>query len=151
MKRLGLVIFFILLIFMYQKNRVVKPVFEDDYKEGFRIFTLKLNDIDLDNYAYIFKNINDEEYKITDFKFVNNYNSNIKSKLKKIKIEGGNYIDALTEYSNKYADILDDYEIESEISKIKTGNMFISEIKLYTTDITYNKLKKMHTHLKFSI
>lgn len=132
--------------FFYSKKEVIKPVVVNNKDYNFKVYEIKLNNFDINNYKFIFNNIAEENYKILDFRFDNNYYKNINKKINKIKITEGNYIDTITEYINKYVEILYYYDMESEVSKIKTGNMLIYYIKIYTTDKTYNKIKKMQQH-----
>ena len=132
--------------FSLSKSKITKPVNTNNKDYSFKIFEIKLNNIDINNYKYVFTSIDGEDYKILDFKFDNNYYKTINKKINKIKITEGNYIDTITEYIDKYVDILYYYDMESEISKIKNGNMFITYLKIYTNDKIYNKIKEMQLH-----
>ena len=141
-------IIFIIFIFILCMNNEpkTKSIFLEE-NTFYKIYNIKLNNINLSEYKYIFKTIPEKEYKIINFKFVNNYYKTLNDKINNIKIEGRNYLESLEEYIDKYLIILYDYDIESEISKIKNANMLISEIKIYTTNNIYNEIiKKMQKH-----
>lgn len=148
MKKILPIIFFtiftiiIFIICITSSNNNSKSVFFEQENTIYEKYNIKLNNITLDKYKSIFNNIDSKKYKILNFKFINNYNKKINNEINKITIEGGQYLKSIDEYINKYLEILIEYDIESEISKIKNGNMLICEISIYTTKDVYEKIKK---------
>ena len=132
-------IIFILLLYLIKDKEITKSIFFEEENNFYEVYNIEFN------------NISFTKYKILNYKFINNYNKEITAKINNIKIEGGSYLEALDEYINKYLSILEKYDIESEISKIKNANMLIKEIKIYTTKDIYNILKKDAYASKFSI
>ncbi len=144
-------IIFILLLYLIKDKEITKSIFFEEENNFYEVYNIEFNNISFTKYKQIFDNIEEDKYKILNYKFINNYNKEITAKINNIKIEGGSYLEALDEYINKYLSILEKYDIESEISKIKNANMLIKEIKIYTTKDIYNILKKDAYASKFSI
>ncbi len=144
-------IIFILLLYLIKDKEITKSIFFEEENNFYEVYNIEFNNISFTKYKQIFDNIEEDKYKILNYKFINNYNKEITAKINNIKIEGGSYLEALDEYINKYLSILEKYDIESEISKIKNANMLIKEIKIYTTKDIYNTLKKDAYASKFSI
>ncbi len=133
-------IIFILLLYLIKDKEITKSIFFEEENNFYEVYNIEFNNISFTKYKQIFDNIEEDKYKILNYKFINNYNKEITAKINNIKIEGGSYLEALDEYINKYLSILEKYDIESEISKIKNANMLIKEIKIYTTKDIYNIL-----------
>ena len=133
-------IIFILLLYLIKDKEITKSIFFEEENNFYEVYNIEFNNISFTKYKQIFDNIEKDKYKILNYKFINNYNKEITAKINNIKIEGGSYLEALDEYINKYLSILEKYDIESEISKIKNANMLIKEIKIYTTKDIYNIL-----------
>ena len=144
-------IIFILLLYLIKDKEITKSIFFEEENNFYEVYNIEFNNISFTKYKQIFDNIEEDKYKILNYRFINNYNKEITAKINNIKIEGGSYLEALDEYINKYLSILEKYDIESEISKIKNANMLIKEIKIYTTKDIYNILKKDAYASKFSI
>ena len=144
-------IIFILLLYLIKDKEITKSIFFEEENNFYEVYNIEFNNISFTKYKQIFDNIEEDKYKILNYKFINNYNKEITAKINNIKIEGGSYLEALDEYINKYLSILEKYDIESEINKIKNANMLIKEIKIYTTKDIYNILKKDAYASKFSI
>ena len=144
-------IIFILLLYLIKDKEITKSIFFEEENNFYEVYNIEFNNISFTKYKQIFDNIEEDKYKILNYKFINKYNKEITAKINNIKIEGGSYLEALDEYINKYLSILEKYDIESEISKIKNANMLIKEIKIYTTKDIYNILKKDAYASKFSI
>ena len=131
---------FILCIISNKNNS--KSVFLEQENTIYNIYHIKLDNITLNKYKNIFNNIDPKKYKILNFKFINNYNKKLTSEINRIKIENGHYLEAIDEYVNEYLKVLNKYNIESEISKVKNANMLIEEITIYTTIDIYTQIKK---------
>ncbi len=121
---------------------MIREVIYLDDNLVYRIYKINLDNITLDEYVSIFKNIDENYYEIMDIRFDNNYDKKISKELDLVKIKPGNYIDCMSEYIDKYVRILYKYDIDSEVSKIKNGNMLISYIKIYTLESIIEEIKK---------
>ena len=142
MKNLLLVIFIFFIILLIPQKKIEKEVIYLDDNLVYRIYYINFNNISLDKYKDIFSKIDENYYQILDIKFMNNYSKKINKEIDSIKISASNYIDSMNEYINKCSNILYKYDIESELSRVRNGNMLISSIKIYTTSEVYEKIKK---------
>ena len=140
MKKYLLVIFlFMCLIIVNKINRrkVVEVVIENK-NEYYNSYTIDMKESSLSKYKGIFINIDWNKYLISDIKLVNNYNNYVLEKINNIKIKNNNYIDSLNEYIEKCIIILEEYNLDNEISKLRSGNFKIDKIVIYTTEDIYN-------------
>ena len=137
------------LIFVYKSNssKVIESFVEDKNKY-YSIYSIDMNESSLNTYKSIFEKIDSNNYIIKDIKIVNNYNNYILEEINKIKIKNKNYIDSINEYIERSIIILNKYNLENEISKLKSGNFKIDKIVIYTTKDIYNQIM---SHITFSI
>lgn len=140
MKRYLLVIFlFMCLIIVNKINRPkVVEAFIENKNEYYNSYTIDMKESSLSKYKSIFINIDWNKYLISDIKLVNNYNNYVLEKINNIKIKNNNYIDSLNEYIEKCIIILEEYNLDNEISKLRSGNFKIDKIVIYTTEDIYN-------------
>ena len=140
MKKYLLVIFlFMCLIIVNKINRPkVVEAFIENKNEYYNGYTIDMKESSLSKYKGIFINIDWNKYLISDIKLVNNYNNYVLEKINNIKIKNNNYIDSLNEYIEKCIIILEEYNLDNEISKLRSGNFKIDKIVIYTTEDIYN-------------
>ena len=140
MKRYLLVIFlFMCLIVVNKINRPkVVEAFIENKNEYYNSYTIDMKESSLSKYKSIFINMDWNKYLISDIKLVNNYNNYVLEKINNIKIKNNNYIDSLNEYIEKCIIILEEYNLDNEISKLRSGNFKIYKIVIYTTEDIYN-------------
>ena len=140
MKRYLLVIFlFMCLIVVNKINRPkVVEAFIENKNEYYNSYTIDMKESSLSKYKSIFINMDWNKYLISDIKLVNNYNNYVLEKINNIKIKNNNYIDSLNEYIEKCIIILEEYNLDNEISKLRSGNFKIDKIVIYTTEDIYN-------------
>ena len=140
MKRYLLVIFlFMCLIVINKINRPkVVEAFIENKNEYYNSYTIDMKESSLSKYKSIFINMDWNKYLISDIKLVNNYNNYVLEKINNIKIKNNNYIDSLNEYIEKCIIILEEYNLDNEISKLRSGNFKIDKIVIYTTEDIYN-------------
>lgn len=140
MKKYLLVIFlFMCLIIVNKINRPkVVEAFIENKNEYYNSYTIDMKESSLSKYKGIFINIDWNKYLISDIKLVNNYNNYVLEKINNIKIKNNNYIDSLNEYIEKCIIILEEYNLDNEISKLRSGNFKIDKIVIYTTEDIYN-------------
>ena len=136
------VLLFIFIVFLFSLSKSEKTEYAFLYTEDnyYNNYLVNYNHFSINDYLDKFKNIDAKDYKIISITFEYNYNNNLNKYLNNIEINGGNYIEALEEYIIKYESILDNYDMESEISKIQGRRMNIKQIKIYTTKDIYSYL-----------
>lgn len=140
MKKYLLVIFLFMCLIMFNKINRPKVVeaFIEDKNEYYNSYTVDMNDCSLSKYKNIFINMDWDLYLISDIKLVNNYNDYILEEINNIKIKNNNYIDSLNEFIEKCIIILEEHNLDNEISKLRSGNFKIDKIVIYTTEDIYN-------------
>lgn len=123
-------------------NKINRPkvveAFIENKNEYYNSYTIDMKESSLSKYKSIFINIDWNKYLISDIKLVNNYNNYVLEKINNIKIKNNNYIDSLNEYIEKCIIILEEYNLDNEISKLRSGNFKIDKIVIYTTEDIYN-------------
>lgn len=145
MKKYLLVIFlFMCLIIVNKINRPkVIETFAPDKNEYYNSYTIDMKESSLSKYKSIFINMDWDLYLISDIKLVNNYNDYILEEINNIKIKNNNYIDSLNEYIEKCIIVLNKYNLDNEISKLRSGNFKIDKIVIYTNEEIYNSIINM--------
>lgn len=116
----------------------VVSTFAPDKNEYYNSYTVDMKESSLSKYKSIFINMDWDIYLISDIKLVNNYNNYILEEINNIKIKNNNYKDSLNEYIEKCIIILEKYNMDNEISKLRSGNFKIDKIVIYTTEEVYN-------------
>lgn len=116
----------------------VVSAFAPDKNEYYNSYTVDMKESSLSKYKSIFINMDWDVYLISDIKLVNNYNNYILEEINNIKIKNNNYKDSLNEYIEKCIIILEKYNMDNEISKLRSGNFKIDKIVIYTTEEVYN-------------
>lgn len=123
-------------------NKINRPkvveAFIENKNEYYNSYTIDMKESSLSKYKSIFINMDWDKYLISDIKLVNNYNDYILEEINNIKIKNNNYIDSLNEYIEKCIIILEEYNLDNEISKLRSGNFKIDKIVIYTTEDIYN-------------
>ena len=123
-------------------NKINRPkvveAFIENKNEYYNSYTIDMKESSLSKYKSIFINMDWNKYLISDIKLVNNYNNYVLEKINNIKIKNNNYIDSLNEYIEKCIIILEEYNLDNEISKLRSGNFKIDKIVIYTTEDIYN-------------
>lgn len=120
----------------------VISAFAPDKNEYYNSYTIDMKESSLSKYKSIFINMDWDIYLISDIKLVNNYNNYILEEINNIKIKNNNYKDSLNEYIEKCIIILEKYNMDNEISKLRSGNFKIDKIVIYTTEEVYNLILK---------
>lgn len=140
MKKYLLIIFLFMCLIMVDKINTPKVVstFAPDKNEYYNSYTVDMKESSLSKYKSIFINMDWDIYLISDIKLVNNYNNYILEEINNIKIKNNNYKDSLNEYIEKCIIILEKYNMDNEISKLRSGNFKIDKIVIYTTEEVYN-------------
>ncbi len=116
----------------------VVSTFAPDKNEYYNSYTVDMKESSLSKYKSIFINMDWDIYLISDIKLVNNYNNYILEEINNIKIKNNNYKDSLNEYIEKCIIILEKYNMDNEISKLRSGNFKVDKIVIYTTEEVYN-------------
>lgn len=116
----------------------VVSTFAPDKNEYYNSYTVDMKESSLSKYKSIFINMDWDIYLISDIKLVNNYNNYILEEINNIKIKNNNYKDSLNEYIEKCIIILEKYNMDNEISKLRSGNFKVDKIVIYTTGEVYN-------------
>lgn len=116
----------------------VVSTFAPDKNEYYNSYTIDMKESSLSKYKSIFINMDWDIYLISDIKLVNNYNNYILEEINNIKIKNNNYKDSLNEYIEKCIIILEKYNMDNEISKLRSGNFKVDKIVIYTTEEVYN-------------
>jgi len=144
MKKYLLIIFLLILTLFLYKSNTPKVVDAFLYKEQsvYNDYSVVINS-SLKKYLEVFKKFNNKDYIIKSISISHNYNNYINNEIYDIKIEGSNYKDSINEYIEKYLTILKKYNLESEISKVDTGNFEINKIDIYTSEDIYLKIKEL--------
>jgi len=144
MKKYLLIIFLLILTLFLYKSNTPKVVDAFLYKEQsvYNDYSVVINS-SLKKYLEEFKKFNNKDYIIKSISISHNYNNYINNEIYDIKIEGSNYKDSINEYIEKYLTILKKYNLESEISKVDTGNFEINKIDIYTSEDIYLKIKEL--------
>lgn len=140
MKKYLLIIFLFMCLIMVDKINTPKVVstFAPDKNEYYNSYTVDMKESSLSKYKSIFINMDWDIYLISDIKLVNNYNNYILEEINNIKIKNNNYKDSLNEYIEKCIIILEKYNMDNEISKLRSGNFKVDKIVIYTTEEVYN-------------
>lgn len=140
MKKYLLVIFLFMCLIMIDKINTPKVIsaFAPDKNEYYNSYTINMKESLFSKYRNIFINMDWDLYLISDIKLVNNYNNYILEEINNIKIKNNNYKDSLNEYIEKCIIILEKYNMDNEISKLRSGNFKIDKIVIYTTEEVYN-------------
>ena len=140
MKKYLLIIFLFMCLIMVDKINTPKVIsaFAPDKNEYYNSYTIDMKESSLSKYKSIFINMDWDIYLINDIKLVNNYNNYILEEINNIKIKNNNYKDSLNEYIEKCIIILEKYNMDNEISKLRSGNFKIDKIVIYTTEEVYN-------------
>lgn len=140
MKKYLLIIFLFMCLIMVDKINTPKVVstFAPDKNEYYNSYTIDMKESSLSKYKSIFINMDWDIYLISDIKLVNNYNNYILEEINNIKIKNNNYKDSLNEYIEKCIIILEKYNMDNEISKLRSGNFKVDKIVIYTTEEVYN-------------
>lgn len=140
MKKYLLVIFLFMCLIMIDKINTPKVIsaFVPDKNEYYNSYTINMKESSFSKYRNIFINMDWDLYLISDIKLVNNYNNYILEEINNIKIKNNNYKDSLNEYIEKCIIILEKYNMDNEISKLRSGNFKIDKIVIYTTEEVYN-------------
>lgn len=140
MKKYLLIIFLFMCLIMVDKINTPKVVstFASDKNEYYNSYTVDMKESSLSKYKSIFINMDWDIYLISDIKLVNNYNNYILEEINNIKIKNNNYKDSLNEYIEKCIIILEKYNMDNEISKLRSGNFKVDKIVIYTTEEVYN-------------
>ena len=140
MKKYLLVIFLFMCLIMIDKINTPKVIsaFAPDKNEYYNSYTINMKESSFSKYRNIFINMDWDLYLISDIKLVNNYNNYILEEINNIKIKNNNYKDSLNEYIEKCIIILEKYNMDNEISKLRSGNFKIDKIVIYTTEEVYN-------------
>ena len=140
MKKYLLIIFLFMCLIMVDKINTPKVIsaFAPDKNEYYNSYTVDMKESSLSKYKSIFINMDWDVYLISDIKLVNNYNNYILEEINNIKIKNNNYKDSLNEYIEKCIIILEKYNMDNEISKLRSGNFKIDKIVIYTTEEVYN-------------
>jgi len=144
MKKYLLIIFLLILTLFLYKSNTPKVVDAFLYKEQsvYNDYSVVINS-SLKKYLEVFKKFKNKDYIIKSISISHNYNNYINNEIYDIKIEGSNYKDSINEYIEKYLTILKKYNLESEISKVDTGNFEINKIDIYTSEDIYLKIKEL--------
>ena len=142
MKKYLLVIFLFMCLIMIDKINTPKVIsaFAPDKNEYYNSYTINMKESSFSKYRNIFINMDWDLYLISDIKLVNNYNNYILEEINNIKIKNNNYKDSLNEYIEKCIIILEKYNMDNEISKLRSGNFKIDKIVIYTTEKVYNSI-----------
>jgi len=146
MKKYLLIIFiFFISVFLYKSNdeKIVSTFL---YKENliYDNYRIEINSY-LDKYINVFERFKYNDYIIKKISLSSKYNNYINEEVDNININGSNYKEFMNEYIESYLKILEKYELENEISKIKSGNFKINYIEIYTSKDVYLKIKELFT------
>lgn len=132
------------LVFSYKDN--IKPTFSDTSIVYYQKYIIPC-DLIMSDYLNIFASLNNVDYQILDFKIENNYKENIQKEIENIKISKGDYLETLDNYLKEYQNILNKYDLTSELAKINAANIVIGELTIFTTidgyNAIYDKIKKV--------
>jgi len=138
-------IFFIIIIINFENyENIEKTFYEDNYNDYIISF---LDGITINEYLDIFKNEDEFDYHIKNFELENSFNEKMDNQIKNITIKGGNYIKSLDEYLDYYIEILNENNKHSLLPKIQSGNIRISKIYIFCSDILYKKLLSFNNNV----
>lgn len=135
---LMVICFSISFFYSFNNNKNIEPVFNEN-NLGTYVITFN-NGISLNEYKNIFKNLDINNYYIKNFSFEDRFHDKMNNEINNISLKGGNYLESLNEYVDKYIKILDKYNKELEIDRIYSGNMRISKIYINCLSDIYNEI-----------
>lgn len=142
---LMIICFSISFFYGFNKNNKLNPVFDDN---GFNSYVIVFtNGIKINDYKNFFKLEDSNNYYISSFSFEDTFHDKMNNDINNITINGGNYLDSLSEYIDKYIDILNIYNKELEISRIYSGDIRISKIYINCTSDIYYKLLNLNNYV----